>query len=120
MGERKCAFDGCNALEFRTTEYCLRHKNGINQERALKSTKTKTTLTDESSSSNWRSVLMIFYIIVPFILFLNIITHEEPPGAIAPTGLCNIPCFVCSLFPLFLMGIMPWVKNTEITTARDI
>ena len=26
MGERKCAFDGCNALEFRATGYCLRHK----------------------------------------------------------------------------------------------
>ena len=28
MGERKCAFDGCNALEFRITGYCLRHKDG--------------------------------------------------------------------------------------------
>jgi len=28
MGERKCAFEGCNALEFRTTGYCLRHKDG--------------------------------------------------------------------------------------------
>ena len=26
MGERNCAFDGCNALEFRTSGYCLRHK----------------------------------------------------------------------------------------------
>jgi len=26
MGERKCAFEGCNALEFRTSGYCLRHK----------------------------------------------------------------------------------------------
>jgi len=25
MGVRNCAFDGCNALEFRTSEYCLRH-----------------------------------------------------------------------------------------------
>ncbi|MCH2643416.1 MAG: hypothetical protein MKZ52_05045 [Candidatus Thalassarchaeum sp.] len=27
MGERKCAFEGCNALEFRTSGYCLRHKD---------------------------------------------------------------------------------------------
>ncbi|MFQ3322117.1 MAG: hypothetical protein ACI9O1_001222 [Candidatus Thalassarchaeaceae archaeon] len=27
MGERNCAFSGCNTLEFRTTEYCLRHKD---------------------------------------------------------------------------------------------
>ena len=28
MGDRKCEFDGCNALEFRTSGYCLRHKDG--------------------------------------------------------------------------------------------
>ena len=27
MGERRCAFEGCNALEFRTNGYCLRHKD---------------------------------------------------------------------------------------------
>ncbi len=31
MGERKCALDGCNALEFRTTGYCLRHKGGLSE-----------------------------------------------------------------------------------------
>ena len=29
MGERKCVFEGCNALEFRTSGYCLRHKGEI-------------------------------------------------------------------------------------------
>ena len=29
MGDRKCGFDGCNALEFRTSGYCLRHKGGL-------------------------------------------------------------------------------------------
>ena len=28
VGDRKCEFDGCNALEFRTSGYCLRHKDG--------------------------------------------------------------------------------------------
>jgi len=32
VGERKCAFDGCNALEFRTSGYCLRHKDGSAEE----------------------------------------------------------------------------------------
>ena len=27
MGERNCAFQGCNALEFRSSGYCLRHKD---------------------------------------------------------------------------------------------
>ena len=39
MGERKCAFEGCNALEFRTTGYCLRHKDGNPDERATPITK---------------------------------------------------------------------------------
>ena len=33
MGERKCEFDGCNALEFRTSGYCLRHKGGLPHEK---------------------------------------------------------------------------------------
>ena len=39
MGERKCAFEGCNALEFRTTGYCLRHKDGNPDERSIPITK---------------------------------------------------------------------------------
>tara|TARA_A100001037_G_scaffold270636_1_gene265602 strand:+ start:143 stop:643 length:501 start_codon:yes stop_codon:yes gene_type:complete len=33
VGERKCAFEGCNALEFRTSGYCLRHKGGLPDEK---------------------------------------------------------------------------------------
>ena len=33
MGERKCAYEGCNALEFRTPGDCLRHKDGNPQEK---------------------------------------------------------------------------------------
>ena len=33
VGERKCGFDGCNALEFRTSGYCLRHKGGTSDEK---------------------------------------------------------------------------------------
>ena len=29
MGDRNCAFEGCNALEFRTSGYCLRHKGDL-------------------------------------------------------------------------------------------
>ena len=33
MGKRKCALEGCNALEFRTSGYCLRHKDGETDEK---------------------------------------------------------------------------------------
>ena len=33
MGGMECEFDGCNALEFRTSGYCLRHKGGLPYEK---------------------------------------------------------------------------------------
>ena len=42
MGERKCAFEGCNALEFRTTGYCLRHKDGNPDEQPIPISKDST------------------------------------------------------------------------------
>ena len=64
------------------------------------------TPSSESPSFSWWKMVGLLYIAVPIILFLNILTHEEPPGAIAPTGLLNIPCFVCSLIPLLIVVFM--------------
>jgi len=111
MGERKCAFEGCNALEFRTSGYCLRHKNGTPLEEKLNATDMSVIPTTESPSFSWRRMVILVYIAVPIILFLNIITHEEPGGAIAPTGLLNIPCFVCSLFPLLIGVSLKYIRE---------
>ena len=54
---------------------------------------------------------VILYIAVPIILFVNILTHEEPSGSIAPTGLLNIPCFVFSLFPLFTGALVKYLRS---------
>ena len=35
MGERKCAYEGCNALEFRASGFCLRHKGRNNDIKKL-------------------------------------------------------------------------------------
>ena len=44
MGDRKCEFDGCNALEFRTSGYCLRHKGGSpDEENPLVTSKPEET-----------------------------------------------------------------------------
>jgi len=32
MGKRNCAFEGCNALEFRTSGYCLKHNGHTSEE----------------------------------------------------------------------------------------
>ena len=106
MGERNCAYEGCNALEFRNSGYCLRHKNENPVEKKLRMADSIVTPSTESPSFSWLKMVGFLYIAVPIILFLNILTHEEPPGAIAPTGLLNIPCFVCSLIPLFIVVSM--------------
>ena len=38
MGERKCAYEGCKALEFRTSGFCLRHKDPSNEIKKVSST----------------------------------------------------------------------------------
>ena len=38
MGERKCAYEGCSALEFRVSGFCLRHKSRNNDIKKLSST----------------------------------------------------------------------------------
>jgi len=38
VGERKCAYEGCNALEFRASGFCLRHKGRNNDIKKLSST----------------------------------------------------------------------------------
>ena len=50
MGDRKCAFEGCNALEFRTSGYCHRHKTGSQRIDAL-ATKILQTMKEEEIRS---------------------------------------------------------------------
>jgi len=48
VGERKCAFEGCNALEFRTSGYCLRHKDGKPEEKKKPEEKSQIEIPVES------------------------------------------------------------------------
>ena len=67
VGERKCGFDGCNALEFRTTGYCLRHKDG---EKVMKNTGEGK----ESTSIEW----ILFLVGIPISLFGYRVMQVEP------------------------------------------
>ena len=74
MGERKCAFDGCNALEFRATGYCLRHK-----QEGLKKKKINTT--EESGNKKEGKVMVewiLFFIGIPVSLFGYRLLQVEP------------------------------------------
>ncbi len=111
VGERKCAYEGCNGLGFRASGYCLRNKNGTTMGKKFSTDISRVHPSTKSTSFSWWKMVSFLYIAVPIILFLNILTHEEPPGAIAPTGLLNIPCFVCSLFPLLIGVSMKYIRE---------
>ena len=111
MGERKCAYEGCNALEFRTSGYCLRHKNGNPLEKRSSAPNARNSPTTGPLLVSWWWVVTFAYFLIPIILFLNVITHEEPGGAIAPTGLLNIPCFMCSLLPLLTVASVKYLSS---------
>ena len=63
MGERKCAFEGCNALEFRTSGYCLRHKGGLPDEK-------NPVITSIPEKTSQKPITEIWWIpIIPLLTF---------------------------------------------------
>jgi len=53
VGERNCAFDGCNALEFRTSGYCLRHKDSQPGLTPVKAIPVADTRVATASDEEW-------------------------------------------------------------------
>jgi len=89
MGDRKCAFDGCNALEFRTSGYCLRHKGGITD---VKNFNVNTFREKDSSQSipqsgwNWTMLFLtwlfppLLLVIIPIMLLKWLFSDKEGTG----------------------------------------
>ena len=77
MGVRKCDFEGCNALEFRNSGYCLRHKGGLPDEERIYSTKPTIGIPYEKNKKSLASNPLFIPIIalgyVPFVLFWSIL-----------------------------------------------
>ena len=69
VGDRKCEFDGCNALEFRTSGFCLRHKGGSPDEENPVITGTHEKNSRKPVTEDWRIHLFSLGY-VPFAIFL--------------------------------------------------
>ena len=73
VGSRKCDFEGCNALEFRTSGYCLRHKGGLPEEKRIYSTNPTVGIPYEKDKRSLASNPLLIPIIalgyVPFVIF---------------------------------------------------
>ena len=63
VGERTCAFDGCNSLEFRTTGFCLKHKDDVK----LKTEKNQTKFAKNKSEINYGPIYVLIGCLLLFI-----------------------------------------------------
>lgn len=70
VGERTCAFDGCNSLEFRTTGFCLKHKDVIKHI----SEKNQTKFVKNKSEINYGP---IYVLIGGLLLFIGYRLQSE-------------------------------------------
>ena len=77
MGDRKCAFEACNALEFRATGYCLRHKGGVPDEKNFNVSALQEKDSRQSIPQvgwNWTTLFLVWFfppilgVIIPIML----------------------------------------------------
>ena len=111
VGERKWGFDGCNALEFRTTGYCLRHKDGEPSQEVFtlerRSSEVKGSLKESAG------VLLIILGILPSLIGIQLFLGSF--GLIETTN--NPFEFVAALFflgigvPMLVFGFLLVSKN---------
>ena len=98
MGDRNCAFDGCNSLEFRSTGYCLKHKDSQSEQK-LKSVQINSV--NYKSNTNYGPTLIIMGFPIIFLgyrLQSQRITHWFE-------GLIN-PIYMMCGFSLIFTGIL--------------
>ncbi len=106
MGDRKCEFDGCNALEFRTSGYCLRHKGGLPYE------KTRYFKTPEQKSSeslittNPLLIPKIALGYVPFVWFFLFLTSLGSDAFAGYNIFISSGMFLVILLPLYAVYLV--------------
>ena len=128
VGNRKCDFEGCNALEFRTSRYCLRHKGGLPDEKRIYSTNPTVGIPYEKDKRSLASNPLLIPIIalgyVPFVIFwLFMISFGSDPFAgyyfFIYSGMC---LFILMPFYAIYLIFLTWrrYKNGTLTLFVSI
>jgi len=113
VGERKCAFEGCNALEFRTTGYCLLHKGGLPEEKIAYS-----GTPDEDAQEIIPDPLLIPKIAlayVPIVVFLLFVTSTSDDAFAGYYLFMNSGMCLLLLLPLYAVYLvrLTWRRFKE-------
>ena len=99
MGERKCAVEGCNSLEFRTSGFCLRHKGSLVSESSPLPIKKPTPLGNKLLTITIISVCVAFFPIL-------MVNDDTTGGGAAAFLMCmTIPAGVVILLVGGLLSI---------------
>ena len=119
MGESKCAFEGCNALEFRTSGYCLRHKGVLLDEKNPDTTSKPEKNSGEPVTEDWRiPIIALGYF--PFAAFLFWLAEFfDAQVHNAPWLLTIILVYTALIMILLLVFILPLYATYLVRLTRQ-
>ena len=122
MGDRKCEFDGCNALEFRTSGYCLRHKGGLpyEQTRYFKTSGNKRPEPVITTDPLLIPKIALGYVpFVWFMLFLTSLGSDAFAGYyfFIYSGMCLV--FLLPLYAVYLVRLT-WQRFKDGTLTLPV
>ena len=122
MGERKCAFEGCNALEFRASGYCLRHKGGLPYEKNRYFGTSEKTHPEPVTSTDPLLIPKIALGYVPFVWFLLFLTSLGSDAfagyyLFIYSGICLV--FLLPLYAVYLVRLT-WLRFKDGTLTLSV
>ena len=122
MGDRKCGFEGCNALEFRTSGYCLRHKGGLTYEKTRYFDTLDKTLPEPATITDPLLIPKIALGYVPFVWFLLFLTSFGSDSfagyyLFIYSGMCLL--FLLPLYAVYLVRLT-WLRFKDGTLTLSV
>ncbi len=122
VGDRKCAFEGCNALEFRTSRYCLRHKGGLPYQKARYLETPEKTSPEPATISDPLLIPRIALGYVPFVIFLLLLTSLGSDAfagyyLFIYSGMCLV--FLLPLYAVYLVRLT-WQRFKDGTLTLSV
>lgn len=109
MGKRNCAIQGCNSLEFRTSKFCLRHKDGKPEENLVFSSR---------SSEEMLTTTVCILVSLPFLFWGLILIFNDNTGIYELYSPIFGTLFLVIFSSLFFPSVI-WKNTTYLLSDND-